>query len=263
MMGTPLVAIRQPETSPAPPEPPRRAIDDMRGYLPRVFRDTEEANRQAILDAIRDRRGGALLDIGVHTGEFTARIIRQLEPKWAAGVEVIPDYVRLARDRGIDARVADVEEGLPFDNASFDVVIANQVVEHVRRTDLFMTEISRVLAPGGIACVSTNNIASWHNIASLLLGFQPMPMHVSDETIIGNPLTPDQGAAHADSAQAHLRLFTRRALVELAQRHGLRPRRVWGVGYYPLAPRVARIACAVDPAHAVYASALFEPQSVR
>lgn len=228
----------------------------MGGYLPRVFRDTEEANRQSILEAIRDRPGGALLDIGIHTGEFTARIIDQLKPKWAAGVEVIPEYVRLARERGIDARVADVENGLPFDSASFDVVIANQVVEHVRHTDLFMSEIRRVLTPGGIACVSTNNLASWHNVASLFVGFQPMPMHVSDEVIIGNPLTPDRGATHADSAQAHLRLFTRRALVELAQRHGLEPQRVWGVGYYPLAPRLARLACRVDRAHAVYASAL-------
>ena len=44
-----------------------------------------------------------------------------------------------------------------------------------------------MLAPGGLACLSTNNLASWHNIVSLGLGYQPTPMHVSEKVVVGNP----------------------------------------------------------------------------
>lgn len=138
--------------------------------------------------------------------------------------------------------------------------MANQVIEHVRWTDSLLVEIRRVLAPGGVACISTNNLSSWHNLASLALGYQPMPMHVSDQVVIGNPLTPDVGADHPNGAQAHLRVFTQRALVDLAARHGLRAKKIWGVGYYPLPPLIARVATKVDRLHAAYTCALLEPE---
>jgi SAM-dependent methyltransferase len=40
---------------------------------------------------------------------------------------------------------ADVDEPLPFDDAAFDVVVAAELLEHLRRPDLLMAEISRVL----------------------------------------------------------------------------------------------------------------------
>lgn len=239
----------------------RRAIDDMRGYLPRIFRDTEEENRRSILDALTVR-GGALLDIGTHTGEFTSRIVERVRPESATGIELVEEYAEIARARGLDIVEADADGGLPFADGSFDTVVANQVVEHVRWTDSLLAEIRRVLAPGGVSCISTNNLSSWHNLASLALGYQPMPMHVSDQVVIGNPLTPDEGADHPNGAQAHLRVFTPRALVDLAARHGLRAHRVWGVGYYPLPPLLARAATKVDRLHAAYTCALLHPDPV-
>ena len=53
---------------------------------------------------------------------------------------------------------------------AFDVVHANQVIEHVFDLDRFVSEIKRVLAPGGRAIICTENIASWHSVAALFLG---------------------------------------------------------------------------------------------
>lgn len=230
----------------------------MTGRLKRVFDDTKEANRQAIVDALSGRKLETMLDIGPHKGDYTERVAKAVGATSVAGIELIPDHVPAAEARGIKVTLADVDDGLPYADESFDLVLANQVIEHVRSTDQFMTEIRRVLRPDGIACISTNNLSSWHNIISLALGHQPMPMHVSDEVIIGNPLNPEHGDAHEDRGRTHLRLFTTRALVELAEHHGLRLTAVEHVGYYPLTPRLARRAVKLDPRHAAYMICLLQ-----
>jgi SAM-dependent methyltransferase len=229
------------------------------GYLGRVFAATERENCRAILATLPASRGGALLDLGTNDGAFAVRVAERLGSTETVGVELIDSHAEAARRRGISTVVGDVEQGLPFENARFDVVHANQVIEHLRSTDVFLSEIRRVLKPGGLACISTNNLSSWHNVLSLALGFQPMPMHVSDELILGNPLNPEQGGPHSDGGRVHVRLFTGRSLTELCEHHGLRRVKLRTVGYYPLPPRLARTAIRLDPLHGAFLIGLFEP----
>jgi SAM-dependent methyltransferase len=233
------------------------------GYLYRVFRATEEENRCAILAALEPHAGARLLDLGTSEGEFTMRVAERLGAASVSGIELIDEHAAVARSRGIDVRRADLDEGLPFEDGAFDVVHANQVIEHVRRTDTFLRETRRVLAPDGLACISTNNLSSWHNVLSLALGFQPMPMHVSDERIIGNPLDPLDGRPHADLGRSHLRLFTARALTKLCAYHGLERVSLRTAGYYPLPPRVARLAGRIDPTHGAFLIGVFRPRTTR
>jgi hypothetical protein len=114
-----------------------------------------------------------------------------------------------------------------------------------------------VLAPGGVACISTNNLASWHNVLSLALGYQPPPVHVSDRVIVGNPLNPQDGWDHEDIGRTHLRLFTARALAELCEHHGLETVSMDSNGYYPLPPRLARLACRIDQRHGAFLVGVF------
>jgi SAM-dependent methyltransferase len=231
------------------------------GYLERVFRASEEENRRTILAALPAGSGGALLDLGAGTGEFTLRVAERLHASRRVGVELVPARAAEARSRGIDILETDLEQSLPVEGDAFKTVHANQVIEHVRNTDLFLAEIRRVLAPDGIACISTNNLASWHNVLSLAFGLQPPPLHVSDEVIVGNPLNPAHELAHADPRQAHIRLFTARSLRELCTHHGLRPVDLRSAGYYPLPPRAARLAAGLDPLHAAFLVGLFRPAS--
>jgi methionine biosynthesis protein MetW len=220
-------------------------------YLERVFRATEELNRRTILAVLEPRPGGVLLDLGCGDGALTERVAARVQATRKLGVETWEPFAAQARARGIEVFDVDLGKRLPFDDRSIDVVHSNQVIEHLPFTDHFLKEIRRVLRPGGQAVVSTNNLASWHNIVSLVLGWQPMPCHVSDEVIVGNPAGPMEGAS-GTPGQMHLRIFTSRALAQLAAHHGLDVEVERTAGYYPLPPALARVATRLDRRHGAF-----------
>jgi 2-polyprenyl-3-methyl-5-hydroxy-6-metoxy-1,4-benzoquinol methylase len=75
------------------------------------------------------------------------------------------DLADKARDRGIEIVGHDLNHFFTLPDHSVDVVTANQVIEHLADTDQFVSELRRVLRPSGTLVVSTNNLASWHNIS--------------------------------------------------------------------------------------------------
>jgi SAM-dependent methyltransferase len=223
--------------------------------LERLFHATEEENRRAVLKMLPSRRGGALLDVGTHDGEFAERVAARIGASRVSGIDFVAEHAEAARARGVEVVCANIDDGLPFPDEEFETVHANQVIEHVRRSDAFLREVRRVLKPGGLALISTNNFSSWHNVGALALGYQPMPAHVSDELIVGNPLDPLRGREHEDG-RAHLRLFTGRALIELCEVHGLERVQLRTAGYYPLPPRLGRIMARIDRLHGAFLVAL-------
>ena len=221
------------------------------GYLERVFRATEEENRRAILETLEPRPGGVLLDLGCADGRVTTRIAEGAAVARATGVELIGHLADEARARGVEVVGADLNARLPFDDAAFDVIHSNQVIEHLWNTDNFLKEIRRLLKPDGYAVISTNNLASWHNVVSLIMGWQPPPCHPSDELIVGNPVGLREGVGGA-RGQMHLRVFTGRALEGVALHHGLRADLVRTAGYYPLPVAAARVLTRIDPRHGAF-----------
>jgi len=165
------------------------------------------------------------------------------------GVERHRESAHAARARGIDVVDADLDKALPFEDASFDVVISNQVIEHLSDTDTFVAQIHRVLVPGGDVVVSTENLASWHNIVALVLCFAPLStINYSDRIYpLGNPLSIHGGESLVlHDGMVHRRIFTTTSLRALFAGHGFRVRDIQGSGYYPLPAPVGRI----DPRHA-------------
>jgi len=222
------------------------------GWLERIFRATEDENRRVILSAMPRRPGASLLDLGCGDGGWTMQVAAAVGAERVLGVEFIDEFARAARSAGVDVVAGDLGQPLPLADRSVDVVHSNQVIEHLPNTDAFMRELARVLKPGGYAVVSTNNLSSWHNIASLALGWQPTPCHVSDELIVGNPGNFVEGMESHSRGQTHLRVFTGRALAGLAAHHGLRVDAQLGAGYYPLPPRPASALARLDPTHAAF-----------
>ena len=84
------------------------------GYLSRVFRNSEEANRRAVLKALPPRSGGRVLDLGTHRGDFTVRLAEHLGADSVSGIELIERHAAVARSRGIDVAIGDLDEGIPF-----------------------------------------------------------------------------------------------------------------------------------------------------
>lgn len=81
-----------------------------------------------------------------------------LNPK-ARGVEGDPECVATLRKQGHDVALANVLEGLPYGDGSFDYVLAHDVLEHFVESELvyLVGEVHRVLAPGGLFVVWVPN----------------------------------------------------------------------------------------------------------
>jgi 2-polyprenyl-3-methyl-5-hydroxy-6-metoxy-1,4-benzoquinol methylase len=194
---------------------------------------------------------GPLLDVGCDDGEHTRMFAGSAGAAEVHGIELVDERAELARAKGIDVTSADLNEGLPYEDGQFAAIVSNQVIEHLADTDVFVAEIARVLEPGGYAVVSTENLASWHNVFALVFGWQPFSLtNVSGTTMgLGNPLAVHRGEEwEYHSSWQHRRVFAYRGLVELFEAHGLVVENVRGAGYYPLPRRIARL----DPRHAAF-----------
>lgn len=116
---------------------------------------------------------GRLLDIGCSNGDW-ACYWDSLGWK-CSGVDIDREHVDIARQRGIDAKHCDLNsERLPFEDESFDLIFAGEVIEHLVDTDGFMRELRRCLRPGGAVLITTPNLVSFENRLRILLGIYPI-----------------------------------------------------------------------------------------
>jgi SAM-dependent methyltransferase len=101
------------------------------------------------------RPGDRALDIGSGAGEFTAALAAA--GAVAIGVEVAEAALERARGRHPDRdfRLVPLDGPLPFEDGSFELVWASEVIEHVTDTARWLSEVRRVLAPGGRLVVTT------------------------------------------------------------------------------------------------------------
>jgi methionine biosynthesis protein MetW len=230
----------------------RSVREAIQSFLLAVYRGTERLNKDEILRSLSAISANNILDCGCGDGSFTLELAQTVGASDVYGIEVDPPRVAAARSRGVHVELSDLNDAFPFEDGTFDIVHANQVIEHVVSSDHFLREIRRVLMPGGVAVVSTNNLSSWHNIASLVMGFQPPPAHPSSEVILGNPLDPLRGSPHPTPGDSHLRLFSFGALRDLCRFHGFRVNELKTAGYYPLPARLAIWFTRVDKRHGAF-----------
>jgi SAM-dependent methyltransferase len=102
---------------------------------------------------------GEWLDCGCAEGGYTVAM-----PDWGAslavGVDIEADRIEEAQAANGDPRVRFVHgagERLPFEDASFDGVFLNEVLEHVDDEAATLSEIERILRPGGHLVVMCPN----------------------------------------------------------------------------------------------------------
>lgn len=132
---------------------------------------------------------GEALDLGCGDGRLGA----ELRADTVVGADV--SALALERARGRLARVERIapDEPLPFADGSFDLVLCAETLEHVRDVQLLLSEVRRVLRPGGTLAVSTPAHSRLSALRLVASGWESE----------FQPLSP------------HLRFFTRRSLAHL------------------------------------------------
>jgi methionine biosynthesis protein MetW len=139
-----------------------------------------------------------VLDLGCSGGRLGERLRKQGHEVTGVEIESIPGTAQRL-DRLV---IADLEKGLPPEVATgYDVVVAGDVLEHVRFPERLLEEMRRVVRSGGSAVVSVPNFGHWYARGRVALGL----FDYDTRGIL------DRG---------HLRFFTRRSFRRLAERSG-------------------------------------------
>jgi SAM-dependent methyltransferase len=114
--------------------------------------------------------GRRVLDLGCRDGALTREFAAGNE---VVGVDADRDALAEAQKLGIETRWADLDEPLPFPDASFDVVVAGELLEHLRDPRQLVAEARRVLRPGGTLVASVPNAYRLKNRLRFLAGRKP------------------------------------------------------------------------------------------
>jgi ubiquinone/menaquinone biosynthesis C-methylase UbiE len=115
---------------------------------------TEGINaEELILEALREVGAKNVLEVGCGAGVLTERITKE-QGASVIGLDSSQRMVDLTRDRGIPAQLGDVQE-LPFDDGSFDCVVAGWLFYHVPDRERAIAQCARVLVPGGTLVAAT------------------------------------------------------------------------------------------------------------
>lgn len=155
----------------------------------------------------RVRAGAAVLDIGCRDGGLK----RFLPPGVRyQGMDITPEFA------APDIVIRDISEGIPFPDGAFDHVFCIEVLEHVPNPFGALTEIHRVLRPGGVLALSV-----------------PNPYHAKE--LIWNLFrVPDR--------QGHIYGWTRQTMTRLGEMNGFRLDGTAGTYFHPPIPMVPLLA---------------------
>lgn len=217
-----------------------------------LTRQADIEHRRAILSLLEQDENARLLDLGCGDGEFTLKVAERIGTKQIYGVDIVEKRIAEAKARGIEIYRCDLNDTLPIESENFDVVLGNQIIEHLANTDVFVREIHRVLRTGGYAVITTPNLAAIHNILFLLLGKQPPTASVSDEFLVGTWYPGEKSLDPVEKQPSHQRIFTLAALKELLEYHGFQIERSIGSEYFPLSTPLAKVMCYIDKRHATH-----------
>jgi SAM-dependent methyltransferase len=217
----------------------------LKNFFTNMYAAADQLNRANILALVRNAPPqGHLLDLGCHDGTWSKELARSANARAIDGVEIVDEAAALAERRGI--RVSRMDLNQPLDalaSDSYDVIHANQVIEHVSSVDLFVSEVFRLLKPGGYAVISTENGSSWHNVFAAIMGWQIFSLtNVSGKMAgLGNPCAIQRGNAPFSATWTHKTIFNYRGLIEMFEVHGFRDISMKGAGYFPLPARLGTI----------------------
>jgi 2-polyprenyl-3-methyl-5-hydroxy-6-metoxy-1,4-benzoquinol methylase len=197
--------------------PSRDHYETLWKRLPQGLEPADYAVRLRFLLA-RLSPGERLLDVGCGEGRFAGELARAGVK--VIGIDIAEEALRRARRLEPELDLRHIEEGVswPVEDASIDVVWAGEVIEHVADTAPWLSEVRRVLPPGGRLLLSTPENG---------------PL-----TLLRTAISRGAFAARFDPQGEHLRFYNRSTLSRLLEEFGFQEVNVRPHGGFPGARRL-------------------------
>jgi SAM-dependent methyltransferase len=137
-----------------------------------------------------ERAGGRLLrllDVGCGPGYFLEAVCKRFPDLKATGLDLSPSALRCAAARLPDSEfvLADAHDP-PFSPGYFDVLLLNNVLEHLPAPLVLLGRLRRILSPGGCLVISTPSRYRFENLILAALGKPTRLMssdHVTEYTV--------------------------------------------------------------------------------
>ena len=144
-----------------------RQLGETDELMPRVF-----IRSQHVRQVIEEIRPIADSDAVLEVGSGAHGLIFGFGTKMRIGIDPLAvDYKRIfPKLQSAAITAAAIGEELPFADASFDVVLSDNVIDHAERPLKIIDEIARVLKPGGILYFTVNVHHPIYHLASLAHG---------------------------------------------------------------------------------------------
>jgi len=212
-----------------------------RGEPSYVWRSGQDRRLRMILEAVGDLRGARVLDDGCGIGTYVAKLSELAAEVY--GLDYEHDRVAEGAGRlGRPGLVCGAGEDLPFRDAVFDLVLSNEVIEHVRDDRRALAEMTRVTRPGGRIVIFCPN--RWYPV-------EQHGVYWRGRYHFGNvPLVNYLPGPLRNRLAPHVRAYTRRNLEDLFEELPVRVVRqtvVFG-GYDNLAYRFGALGKAIQRA---------------
>jgi SAM-dependent methyltransferase len=134
--------------------------DDYHSYLKTGSFKSKIYRKYWLYPRLTKQLNGKTLDIGSGLGDFVRYRHNTI------GVDVNPSNVKWCTSQGFDVRLMEIDK-LPFDEQSFDSIIMDNVLEHIKNPEKILFEIDRVLIRCGTLVIGVPGI----------LGFASAPDH--------------------------------------------------------------------------------------
>lgn len=121
--------------------------------------NTHKRVAELIAESIAEPSGKKTLDIPCGAGAFSKFLESQGFDVSALDIGLVDDFLydpaRL--------KLADINDGIPFDDDSFDLVVSIEGIEHLENPSFFLRECSRVIKPEGLIVLTTPNVDSFRS----------------------------------------------------------------------------------------------------
>ena len=166
----------------------------MKGFISRISRWLIKADEEGLRThkavmrlLVKVPGASSLLDVGCGQGGKAVAYAQALKLALISvkGIEPQENYAAQAREK-FEVYSVDIErERFPFRDEVFDVVVCNQVLEHLKNIFLPLKEMDRAVKTGGYLLLGVPNLAGLYNRVLLLLGRQPLAVAIDGPHVRG------------------------------------------------------------------------------